>query len=213
MIRVFVRASSAVELAGLEALVRSASSLQLAGSSLGKTDAPTPLADADVLLERPLLSEINEAQLGEDEARPPMRVWLVTEAEFAPGMAAIRDGTVRALLPAWATGEEIRLAIEATAAGLVVLHPDLAEQAAFASMAPVPAADSLSAAPGSQLSPREAEVLNLLAGGLGNKQIAARLGISEHTVKFHVTSIFNKLGASSRAEAVAIGLRRGLIVL
>lgn len=64
-----------------------------------------------------------------------------------------------------------------------------------------------------QLSPRESEVLNLLAAGLGNKEIAWRLKISEHTVKFHVTSIFNKLNASGRAEAVAIGVRHGLILL
>jgi len=66
---------------------------------------------------------------------------------------------------------------------------------------------------GQALSPREGEILNLLAAGLGNKEIAWQLKISEHTVKFHVTSIFNKLGASTRAEAVALGMRRGLIVL
>ena len=62
------------------------------------------------------------------------------------------------------------------------------------------------------LSRREREILNLVATGLGNKQIASQLHISEHTVKFHLTSIFNKLNASSRAEAVAIGARRGLIL-
>jgi DNA-binding NarL/FixJ family response regulator len=63
------------------------------------------------------------------------------------------------------------------------------------------------------MSPRESEILNLLASGLGNKEIARLLKISDHTVKFHVTSIFNKLGVSSRTEAVAIGIHRGLIVL
>jgi DNA-binding CsgD family transcriptional regulator len=63
------------------------------------------------------------------------------------------------------------------------------------------------------LSPREGEILNLLAQGLANKEIAWRLKISEHTVKFHITSIFNKLNASTRAEAVAIGIRPGLIIL
>jgi DNA-binding NarL/FixJ family response regulator len=63
------------------------------------------------------------------------------------------------------------------------------------------------------LSPRESEILNLLAAGLANKEIARQLKISDHTVKFHVTSIFNKLNASSRAEAVALGIRRGLILL
>jgi len=61
------------------------------------------------------------------------------------------------------------------------------------------------------LTPREEEVLGLMAAGLGNKQIAARLDISEHTAKFHVASIMGKLGAGSRTEAVTAGIRRGLI--
>jgi DNA-binding CsgD family transcriptional regulator len=56
-------------------------------------------------------------------------------------------------------------------------------------------------------------VLALLAEGQGNKQIAGRLRISEHTVKFHVASVFEKLGAGTRAEAVAIGVRRGVVML
>ena len=63
------------------------------------------------------------------------------------------------------------------------------------------------------LSPREREILALLAEGMGNKIVAARLGISEHTVKTHVASVFHKLGADTRAEAVAIGARSGLILL
>ena len=206
-----MRARSAVELAGLESLVRSATSLELAGSSLGRAQlgaAPGAL-DADVILERPPL---DEPPLAGDEA-PQARAWIVAEAEFGAGLAAIRDGTVQALLPAWASAMEIRTAVEAAAAGLVVLHPDIVEQTVFAPLKPSTAANGSLAGPGQQVSPREAEVLDLLAAGLGNKQIAARLGISEHTVKFHVTSIFNKLGASSRAEAVAIGIRRGLIIL
>lgn len=53
----------------------------------------------------------------------------------------------------------------------------------------------------------------MLASGLGNKEIAAKLAISEHTVKFHVASILGKLGATSRTEAVSLGIRRGLILL
>jgi DNA-binding CsgD family transcriptional regulator len=67
--------------------------------------------------------------------------------------------------------------------------------------------------PGQPLTPRELEVLALLAEGQGNKQIAGRLRISEHTVKFHVASVFEKLGAGTRAEAVAIGVRRGVVML
>ena len=63
------------------------------------------------------------------------------------------------------------------------------------------------------LTARESEVLQLLADGLGNREIASRLDISEHTIKFHVRSILGKLGASSRTEAVSRGLRSGLIEL
>ena len=208
-----MRAGSAVELAGLEALVRSASFLELAGSRLGRP-LPGPLpGSVDVLLERPLLDDVEEAQLTPADEVLPECVWILTEAEFEPGLAALRGGRVRALLPARASADEIRSAIQAAAAGLVVLHPDIASQLSFSPLGPGAAGNDALSAPGQQLSPREAEVLNLLAAGLGNKQIAGRLGISEHTVKFHVASIFNKLGASSRAEAVAHGVRRGFIVL
>lgn len=64
-----------------------------------------------------------------------------------------------------------------------------------------------------ELTPRELEVLTLLTEGLSNKQVSYKLGISEHTVKFHVTSIYNKLGVSNRAEAVRLGIQLGLIML
>jgi len=66
---------------------------------------------------------------------------------------------------------------------------------------------------GASLTNREREILALLADGLGNKQIAARLGISANTVKTHLELLFDKIGVSSRAEAVAVGVRRGLLLL
>ncbi|HEY6293422.1 MAG TPA: response regulator transcription factor [Terriglobia bacterium] len=233
MIRVFVCANSAVELAGLEALVKSAPSLKLAGSSLAGLGQAGPRqelgqAEADVLLERPRFDESfasspepEAPDFADLDARPPARVWLVAEAEFAAAAAALRDSTVRGVLPAWASAKQIQAAVEAAAAGLVVLHPEVAGRLGMGRGALGRSGASragtevtpLASAPDEPLSPRESEVLNLLAAGLANKQIAWRLKISEHTVKFHVTSIFNKLGASSRAEAVVLGVRRGLIVL
>ncbi|MFY9584602.1 MAG: response regulator transcription factor [Candidatus Acidiferrales bacterium] len=214
MIKVFVCANSTVELAGLEALVRSAPSLELVGSSLGRTGLSQQLADAqpDVLLERSVLDDLEDSKLPDLDPQPVARVVLVAESEFTAALAAIQatDSALRGLLPTWASAREIETAIEAAAAGLLVLHPDVAEHLATTSGVP---SRALNAAPGQQLSPRESEILNLLAAGLGNKEIAWRLKISDHTVKFHVTSIFNKLNASSRAEAVAIGVRRGLIIL
>jgi NarL family two-component system response regulator YdfI len=69
------------------------------------------------------------------------------------------------------------------------------------------------ASPDEALTTREREVLELLSRGLPNKLIARRLQISEHTVKFHVSSIYTKLGATSRTDAVSRGVRRGLITL
>jgi DNA-binding NarL/FixJ family response regulator len=63
------------------------------------------------------------------------------------------------------------------------------------------------------LTPREIEVLTMLAEGLGNKAIARQLDISDNTVKFHLSSIFGKLGATSRTEAVMLGMRHGFIMM
>jgi len=66
---------------------------------------------------------------------------------------------------------------------------------------------------GEPLTRREATVLRTMGEGLANKEIAARLGISEHTVKFHVAAILSKLGATSRTEAVILAVRRGLLMV
>ena len=95
-----------------------------------------------------------------------------------------------------ATAEEIEAAVHAVDAGLVVLAE------------PPVAAELIE-----PLTERELELLDLLAEGISNKLIAHRLGISEHTVKTHVASIFAKLGVSSRTEAVSQAIRRGLVML
>ncbi len=90
--------------------------------------------------------------------------------------------------------------------GLVVIDP------AFP-LAVVPARGEAADVAAEELTPREVEVLQLLVEGLPNKQIAQRLSISEHTVKFHVDAILGKLGAHSRTEAVTRAARLGLIIL
>jgi DNA-binding CsgD family transcriptional regulator len=76
-----------------------------------------------------------------------------------------------------------------------------------------PADAAVEISSGTALTPREGEVLRLLAEGLANKEIAARLSFSTHTAKFHVESILRKLGAANRAEAVMEGIRQGLLGL
>jgi two-component system, NarL family, response regulator YdfI len=214
VVKVLVCANSSVELARLEALVKSALSLRLVGSSLGRAGLDQLLADTqpDVLLESPSHNDLVESNWSDLSPKTVARVLLVNEHEFGVALAAIQTvhSSLRGVLPNWASEREIQTAIEAAAAGLLVLHPDVAELVATASSF---ASRVSSTSLGQQLSPRESEILNMLAAGLGNKEIAWRLKISEHTVKFHVTSIFNKLNTSSRAEAVAVGVRLGLIIL
>jgi NarL family two-component system response regulator YdfI len=121
---------------------------------------------------------------------------------------ALRAG-VRAALPSDVSPDQLVAALEAAAAGLIVMHPAEVD-AVFPTTEPAsrPLADLAE-----PLTPRESEVLQMLASGLANKEIAARLGISEHTVKFHVASILGKLGAGTRTEAVSLGIRRGLVLL
>jgi NarL family two-component system response regulator YdfI len=212
--RVFVSASSPAELEGLEAVVRSGPSLEFVGGNVGVRDQLEEIEDSDpeVLLLRVSADALDDPRLAVENWPPLPSILIVEESEFASAVSAMQaeDSTIRGVLPAWATDREIQVALEAVATGLLVLHSDVAERV---STAPTQSLASTSEFPGEALSPRESEVLNLLAAGLGNKEIAARLNISDHTVKFHVTSIFNKLNVSSRAEAVAVGIRRGLIAI
>jgi DNA-binding NarL/FixJ family response regulator len=107
-----------------------------------------------------------------------------------------------------ADAEQLDLAVRSAEAGLVLLDLPLAAT----SLSPATAL-SAPAVPAEALTPRELQVLQLVAQGLPNKGIARRLGISENTAKFHVASVCGKLGASSRTEAVTIAARRGLILL
>jgi DNA-binding NarL/FixJ family response regulator len=119
------------------------------------------------------------------------------------------DSGVRGIILAEASPDEIAGALHAISEGLFVLDSPIA--AMLAAQSPHVAVEDGS--PLDPLSERELEVVELLALGLPNKTIARRLGISEHTVKFHVGSILAKLGAASRTEAVTRAARRGLIAL
>ena len=107
---------------------------------------------------------------------------------------------VPGVLPEQPSLEMLDAAVRALAAGLSV-RPAAGRQQRV----------GFAAADDAALTPREVEVLTWVGAGLSNKEVARRLGISAHTVKFHMEAAFRKLGAASRAEAVAKGLRRGLI--
>lgn len=144
--------------------------------------------------------------------RARLEAGLVTVAELEIPSVVLAEGEAhaRAALARGARGAVMRrpdgprlvAALTAVAAGLTVLD---------FSLAPTPIASD--DAPPVQLTGREQQVLELLAGGFSNRRIARRLGISEHTAKFHVNGILVKLGAGTRTEAVVIAARRGLVML
>jgi DNA-binding NarL/FixJ family response regulator len=183
--------------AGLEALLRASPEVQVVfvADSLAEAQGP---ADVVVALDAD----------PEDIPRPDVPPVILIAAEPAADLvrAALRAGA-RGVLSQDCTPAELHAALQAAAAGLTTLRPADAEALTNwkAPLRALPANHILSA--------REMEVLRFLADGLANKEIAFRLGISEHTVKFHVNSILTRLDAASRAEAVAIGIRRGLILL
>jgi NarL family two-component system response regulator YdfI len=139
----------------------------------------------------------------------PTLVVLTDDAEKLLIAGALRSG-IRAILPRAARPEEIFAAIQSSVAGLVTLYPDIIESLLSLSDEAEP---SELASAGQIVTPREIEVLRMIAEGLGNKEIASKLRISDHTVKFHISSIFAKLGAANRAEAVTLGIRLGLIMV
>jgi DNA-binding NarL/FixJ family response regulator len=125
-----------------------------------------------------------------------------------PGwVAAAMNAGVNAIISREADSEELRLAVEAAEAGLVLLHPTSARSLISGRLANFTNDED----DVEHLTAREREVLRLIGDGLGNKQIAARLGVSEHTAKFHTSSILGKLGVTNRTEAVAEGIRKGII--
>jgi len=217
VISVFIVAASPLARSGLENLLV-ARQVAIAGSAAHLDDLDGQLADspADAIVidstgERfeSFLDSLATSGLASDFSV----VVLVEPASLAASSAALRQG-VRALLPNDVSPEQLVAALQAAASGLLVLHPAQASaQVTTNGFASSPARSRELDELAEPLTPRESEVLQMLASGLGNKEIASKLAISEHTVKFHVASILGKLGAGTRTEAVSIGIRRGLVLL
>ncbi|MBK7072249.1 MAG: response regulator transcription factor [Myxococcales bacterium] len=171
--------------------------------------AVVPTADAQVVL----------VDLGTDRERALARLPSL-RAIAAPVVVVVPDGSfVTAALAAGARGvvhrdsigPEWSAALTAVEAGLTVIDAPLAENLVSPRPAPAPASAPRPAV--GQLTERERQVVSLLAEGLSNKLIADRLGISDHTAKFHVNGVMAKLGAGTRTEAVVEAVRRGLVTL
>ena len=211
MIRTFIVAASPLVRAGLENIlaaqrvevVGAVSSVELLADRLVEGEADVVLVDASGDQFETVLGSIDQLELGSEVA-----VVLLADHP-APGWVAeaVRAG-IGAILPTRASPEQLAAAMQAAVAGLIVMHRGEADSNFPGALASRPLAELLE-----PLTRREREVLQMLASGLGNKEIATRLTISEHTVKFHVASILGKLGAASRTEAVALGIRHGLVLL
>jgi DNA-binding NarL/FixJ family response regulator len=120
---------------------------------------------------------------------------------------------IRSILPLHATPDQLLAAIQATVTGLAVTLEPFGDTEDASTASHRADGIGLAARFAEHLTAREIVVLRLMALGLGNKEIASRLDISEHTAKFHVSSILAKLGAASRTEAVTIAMTRGLVAI
>jgi DNA-binding NarL/FixJ family response regulator len=205
VIRVFVAADTRATRDALRTAIVSESDLEFAGEA-GVEEA---LARFESL--QPLIAIVDAPDIESAYQAIDTRAQVIVLADTprAEINDLIRAGAF-AVLPRDAETSVVLAAARAAAAGLVAVLREAAPALASANSAR-PWSPEEDASP--HLSPREREVLRLLAGGTGNKGIALRLGISEHTVKFHVASILAKLHAGSRTEAVTEGIRRGLVML
>jgi two-component system, NarL family, response regulator YdfI len=231
VVRVFIVATSEVVRVGLESLIANDSRFTVVTSAADLMGLAAQAADG---VQVDVVIFDTEGQHEETLAALQTLVEEMTEGEDFPAFVlisdghsnwvtdALRSGVVWAILQRTASSDEIIAAVEAVSAGLVAL--DAETFAALLSQHNSAIDDLSSARPGEgsldidvpeidALTPREREVLEMLAEGLSNKEIAWRMRISEHTVKFHVASIFAKLDVSTRTEAVMRGIRKGLVMM
>jgi DNA-binding NarL/FixJ family response regulator len=203
VLQVFVLGDDPLARAGIVGLFESEDAAWLAGQADGGEQGIelARRAAPDVILwDLGLAPSAALDRLAEHAASLPPVVALIAEEEIA---ADAWQAGARGLLRRTVDGPRLLAAAAAAARGLVVLDfpPGAVAAGAARAMGDEP------------LTPRETEVLALMAEGLPNKAIAGRLGVTEHTAKFHVNAILRKLGAQSRTEAVVLATRRGLLLL
>jgi two-component system, NarL family, response regulator YdfI len=210
--RVFIVATSPLARSGLKNLLASigvsvvgrSATLDALLDQIGETEPDAVLVDATGQNPEAVLDGL----IGSDLTSETTLILLMDRSRPAWIADALRAG-VSAILPLDVSPQQLASALQAALAGLVVMSPTEISTA-------LPAASAAMSTPAEltePLTPREREVLQMLAAGLVNKEIASKLSISDHTVKFHVASILGKLGASTRTEAVSLAIRRGLVLL
>ena len=211
-VRVAVIAASSHVRASLQTLVESNPALVFLGSAVdAKTLADWLAGSVPDVIVTDIEPEASDAlgTLSELGHAPPALVLLIDDPDSDRILDAL-PADAAAILPRNAMPAEIVVSIEAVAAGLCVLSPDILARLLAGR---VPSRQTASGEPFEALTSREIEVLAMLADGLGNKEIARQLDITENTVKFHLSSIFGKLGATNRTEAVMLGMRYGFVMV
>jgi DNA-binding NarL/FixJ family response regulator len=210
-LRVLIVAGDPLARAGLAALLHPLDSLLIVGQSSDRDDARTMIETflpEVVVLGLGWHSDRLDGLAAYAEAGAPVLTLLGSEPDAAT-LAGIWAAGSRGLLGRTAEGEQVAVALHALAQGLAVFDPAHAPAPPLARETPAPTLPQ----PVEPLTPRELEVLRGMADGLSNKLIARALGISEHTVKYHVNAILGKLEAQSRTEAVVRATRAGLLLL
>jgi DNA-binding NarL/FixJ family response regulator len=205
LIRVIILAPTLAVRVGLRTLLSEDPSISIIAEAASFEDLEDDYIEADiVVLQGDIL--IEDFQMRPDIASQPAFLFMTDDPK---AVDLFREPPVQSwgILPVDATQEELLAALNTIILGFVVLPAGFVEPI-WANRLPVQS-ESLP----EQLTPRESEVLQLVAQGLANKQIALALEISEHTVKFHISSIYGKIGATNRTEAVRIGLQVGIISL
>jgi DNA-binding NarL/FixJ family response regulator len=205
-LRLLIVANDSLARAGLTALLANQANILVVGQASSDDDLMAALA-----IYRPdiLLCDLGwkpEELLGQLDSLDLAEIPLVALLPDITYVSPAWTGGARGLLPRSAAGDKLAAALLAVAQGLVAIDP------AFTG-ALLPHSQAAAPLPAEPLTPREQEVLQLLAEGLPNKSIARRLDISDHTVKFHVNAIMGKLNAQSRTEAVVRATQLGLILL
>jgi two-component system nitrate/nitrite response regulator NarL len=215
-LRVLIVADDPLARAGLEGLVMGQPGHLVTGRVASADDLPSAIETyrPDVLLWD--LGWNPEALLDLLRETTPLAVPLVALLPDEAHAAAAWSSGALAVLRRDAEPARLAACLAAAAQGLGVVDPAFMDALAPATEDEEAASarrDRSDFGPVEELTPRELEVLRLMAEGLPNKTVALRLGISEHTVKFHVNAILGKLGVSSRTEAVVHATRLGLILL